>query len=607
MLRPVPARWFEVLVALDDVAVTLEALAATGAVELEPRPADSAVVPMTELRAPLERYAELAQLYQAYWPAPAPHPPVLPSSPRAILARALARLEAWRASAEPAIRTLQALEHELAELAVWRELFARFRWSPIDFGLLAQADEVIAHRLYVFPEPVDLTLPPGVLTLGFALKREQALLVVGPSAAVEKLHRQASALKGRALDIPKWMHGRAADCLPLAQRRLNRVRHGIRRLRAVLDKLNAAHRLPEALADLERLRWFAEQVERLAAGEHFAWVTGWTSEPTGRRLHAALERARVRALIHFPPPPADANPPLVLCNPWWAQPFELFARALGVPGRHEVDPSRLLAFVVPLLFGYMFGDVGQGFVLFVAGLALARRFAVARLLVAGGLSAMGFGLLFGSVFAREDVLPALWLHPLDTPLLILGLPLLFGATLLAMGLALNGLEARWRAEGRRWLAADAGLLALYAGAILGLVHAPLFTVAGMGLAWYVLGHAMSRRTLAALLGALGHLLEQVLQLAINTLSFARVGAFALAHAGLSAAIVALAQASGHPVAAVAVMFVGNVIVIVLEGLVVSVQATRLVLFEFFIRFLRGGGRVFRPLPLPPSVQPGSLA
>ena len=90
------------------------------------------------------------------------------------------------------------------------------------------------------------------------------------------------------------------------------------------------------------------------------------------------------------------------------------------------------------------------------------------------------------------------------------------------------------------------------------------------------------------------------QLAVNTLSFARVGAFALAHAGLSSAIVVLAGAAGHPLAAFVILLAGNVVMIALEALVVSVQTTRLVLFEFFIRFLHGEGRPFRPLPQPPS-------
>ena len=50
--------------------------------------------------------------------------------------------------------------------------------------------------------------------------------------------------------------------------------------------------------------------------------------------------------------------------------------------------------------------------------------------------------------------------------------------------------------------------------------------------------------------------------------------------------------------AAVVLVIGNIVIIALEGLVVSIQTTRLVLFEFFTRFLRVSGRRFRPLPAP---------
>ena len=92
-----------------------------------------------------------------------------------------------------------------------------------------------------------------------------------------------------------------------------------------------------------------------------------------------------------------------------------------------------------------------------------------------------------------------------------------------------------------------------------------------------------------------------MQILINTLSFARVGAFALAHAGLSSAIVALMGATDNLALKAIVLVAGNAIVLVLETMVVAIQTTRLVLFEFFTRFLTAGGRIFRPLPPPPSL------
>jgi V/A-type H+-transporting ATPase subunit I len=106
------------------------------------------------------------------------------------------------------------------------------------------------------------------------------------------------------------------------------------------------------------------------------------------------------------------------------------------------------------------------------------------------------------------------------------------------------------------------------------------------------------RARAAFVSA-GELLERGLQLGVNTVSFARVGAFALAHAGLCVAVVELEQAAGK-VGGVIVFVLGNALVLVLEGLVVGIQTTRLVLFEFFARFLRAEGRAFVPLVPPAS-------
>jgi V/A-type H+-transporting ATPase subunit I len=127
----------------------------------------------------------------------------------------------------------------------------------------------------------------------------------------------------------------------------------------------------------------------------------------------------------------------------------------------------------------------------------------------------------------------------------------------------------------------------------------------IGLSWYLLGSLLVDRRFLGTLAALAHLAESGLQLLVNTLSFARVGAFALAHAALSAVVVTMADAAGSLVAATLIMILGNLVVILLEGLVVSVQTTRLVLFEFFNRFLRGTGRIFRPLPAPPALVTGT--
>jgi V/A-type H+-transporting ATPase subunit I len=239
-------------------------------------------------------------------------------------------------------------------------------------------------------------------------------------------------------------------------------------------------------------------------------------------------------------------------------------------------------------------------VLAALGFALRNRMPVLRLLVPAGMSAAVFGLLFGSVFSVEHLIHPLWLNPLERPLVVLGVPLAAGVVLLTNGLALSALASYWAGELREWLATDGGFVLVYLGILAAFFHGAGVVVALAGAAAVALGHAWIHRGARAGLKALVELLERTMQILINTLSFARVGAFALAHAGLSSAVVALAHAAGGTFGFILVLVIGNVVILALEGLVVSVQTTRLVLFEFFARFFQAEGREFRPL-LPPPV------
>jgi V/A-type H+-transporting ATPase subunit I len=228
------------------------------------------------------------------------------------------------------------------------------------------------------------------------------------------------------------------------------------------------------------------------------------------------------------------------------------------------------------------------------------------MLVPGGIMAMVFGALFGSVFCREDVVQALWLRPLNEPITVLIAAVIVGVAIIALGLALDAVQMHWRGGGRRWWAQRAGLLVAYGGLLAAPWHSEGLIVTAVGTIWFIFGAVAlaEKERLAALAEAAAEFVEQILRLLVNTVSFARIGAFALAHAGLSVAIIELAHASG-PVGYWIVLAIGNVLVIALEGMVVSIQTTRLLLFEFFIRFLTGMGREFKPLPPPAIAAPGA--
>ena len=607
MLRPRPARWFEILAARDDATLVLEALARTGAVELEARSGAAMPAAHGDVMPLLAQFLELAARYRAYWPAPPDCPPsAFPEAPAATLQRCLATIRAWALEAEPLVRALQRGEAERAELLLWQRVLAELAHGRLDPSHLATAGPLLQVRLVVLPPGTDpdAALPPGTpgletLASPLTIDDQPHLLVTGPAQALQALAHRVTTLKGRTHEVPAWLQADLGLNRSHVQQRLADLEHEHAEMNGSLVALGVRHALPRALGDAHRVQWLMHNVNALEAGQLFCWITGWSSDRDGERMAQALQRGSVRALLRFATPPAGTQAPLLLSNPPWARPFEIFSRALGMPSSSEADPTPLLAVVVPLMFGYMFGDVGQGLVLAAAGWWYRRRFPIARLLMVGGVSAALFGLLFGGIFSLHGVIPALWLHPLDAPLTVLLAPLIGGAVLLTVGLALDALAAWWRGEVRRWLLTDAALIIVYLGLLASSIEPAGLWLAATAALFFCVGHALHHRRVKSAFSAIGELLEKTLQILINTLSFARVGAFALAHAGLSSAIVALMDAADSLVAKALVLVLGNVVVIVLEALVVSIQTTRLVLFEFFTRFMRGTGRAFRPLPAPP--------
>lgn len=600
-LRPVQARWFELLATREDLHRAVETLAGTGSIELETRSGTRAVLSLQNLQQRMEEFNRLAQRYGAYWPRSELWPAPVPGKPGAVFDAAMRNLRDWEQAARPLILVLESLAGEQADLQLVEEMLEHARDGVLDFGLLARPGGALASRLYALPVHSRIgRLPAAVLSARLHSAQHDFLLAVGLPADLAALDGELAGHKGRVVALPADLQGTRPAALREVRRRNAALAARRAQLRAAIDACAGSHHLRAALTDIHRLGWFVSHVSTFPVSENFAWITGWTSDLEDDRLSTALHAAGVNAVLHFPPPPRGVDAPLMMRNPGWAQPFEVFARLLGTPAGDEVDPSRVLAVLTPLLFGYMFGDLGHGLVLVLAGLALQKRWPVTRLLLANGLAAMIFGLVFGSVFGREDIVPALWVNPAEDPLPVLLVPLAGGVVILLLGLLFNAVEAGWRGELERWWRMDAAVLVLYLALIGSLLHPVLLGIAALATLWYFTGCLRQAREhpAAALAGAAGSLLESVFQLLINTVSFVRVGAFALAHAGLSLAFLIMAEAAPGALGAFLVLLFGNMVVIMLEGLVVTVQTTRLILFEFFIRFLRGSGRMFRPLAAP---------
>lgn len=601
-LRPASASWFELLTTQKDLVHAIECLSRTGEVELEAQSGRARTLPLSGLDAQLLAYRNLAQRYQSYWPEPAKADRRHPDQPDHMLAGACKRITAWAHAADPLIVRIEQVSAEIAALGELQSAIRHAQGDLPNLRYLGNAGPVLSARLIRFEKDAKLLeLPALTLFKTWDAPDAAYMLVAGRIADIREIESRIASLKASSIALPAWLPAEPEAAIAAIEEQLTELNRQLEADRKQLAAQSGKYHLAAALGDVALLTWIRQHADKLQGSEKLAWVTGWSSDPQGTALRHALDAAGVRYILKLAEAPEGLSPPMVLRNPKWVRAFEMFARMMGIPARNESDPSIFLAFMVPLIFGFMFGDVGQGLIILAAGLVLGRRIPQLWILVPGGIAAIGFGFLFGSLFSLEDVVPALWLRPLERPVELLAVAVGIGVAILAVGLALDALQLHWRGAGRRWWGSRAGLALAYAGLLAAPFRLESLWAAAAGSLWFILGSLLQaeRRGLAALARETAEFIEEILRLLVNTVSFARIGAFALAHAGLSAAIVELAGASGT-IGGWIVLAVGNILVIGLEGLVVGIQTTRLMLFEFFIRFLTGGGREFKPLP-PPGI------
>jgi V/A-type H+/Na+-transporting ATPase subunit I len=352
----------------------------------------------------------------------------------------------------------------------------------------------------------------------------------------------------------------------------------------------------------------------------FVVFVGWAPQPALPELAATLERLGA-ALVELRPP-WGRQPPTLLAPAPAAEPFRPLLTTYGAVPYDDVDPTPFVAITYCLMFGMMFGDIGDGALIVLAALWLSRsrnpRLAALRkvwpMIASAGASAVLFGALYGELFGPTKVLPTLWLAPLDSPTRLLGVAIAAGIGLLAVGYVI-GIINRFR-EGGAVLAltADSGLpgLALLAGGVLAVLgiatHATWLTRAGLAIVAVavvplVVGlRAQAGSGATAILEVLIGLLDALLRLFSNVFSFARLAAFGLMHAAIGQVVLhAAGSLTGSPLGdlgAAATFMVGWTAAFALEGLVVSVQALRLEYYELFSRLFVRDGRPFRPFTLP---------
>ena len=321
--------------------------------------------------------------------------------------------------------------------------------------------------------------------------------------------------------------------------------------------------------------------------------------------------------ISIEDPGEKEEPPTMLSNPGFAAPVELLTNTYGTPPYSKIDPTLMMTISFPIMFGFMFGDIGQGFILALIGFFLGFYLKVddvykkfGRIVFYCGLAAIGGGFLYGSVFGLEGEvlkqyfgieLHPLWLSPLHDVTTLITFAMFVGLAQLSLGCFLNianhirhnpleALFSPWGAVGL-WLFWGGAFLLKRHGTdvfaffkdqlIIPLVVVPLVIIA--------IGVKYAEKTSFG--WGVYASYEAVTRYLFNSISYIRVIALALVHAALSSVMVMLMLQS--PAAAPVIFIVGNLLILVMEAVISFIQTLRLHYYEWFSKFYEGGGKAFK--------------
>ena len=325
----------------------------------------------------------------------------------------------------------------------------------------------------------------------------------------------------------------------------------------------------------------------------------------------------------------------ILKNNWFSKPFSMFVEMYGLPGYKDLDPTPIVAFTYSLLFGIMFGDVGQGLVLMLIGWLL-WHFKKLKLGAVGlriGIFSTIFGFLYGSVFGLEELLDDFFHHTLgisflplkvmeaDFTMTLMISAIAIGAFLIILSMILNIITKIKKKNIVDLICSHNGIagltlfsfiltaLALQMG--LGIPVFNLFTILGFVVIPILLiflkepierkvhGHKMFPTGFGGFfVEGFFELFEIMLSYITNTMSFLRVGGFILSHAGMMVVVHTLAfpaEVTTVTFGTIITMILVNLFVMWLEGLIFGIQVLRLEFYEMFSRYYEGNGIAFNAL------------
>lgn len=535
------------------------------------------------------------------------------------------------------------LKNKIEETQKQYEMFEPF--SEIDFNLedILQMKKVkyrfgrfTIANYHKFKKYLDTTIPSI-----FVFSKEEAGYVYGvyftPAEARQRVDALYYSLAWERIRLPEET-GSFMEITNKYETELTDLQHQQNKLETYMrslilpmvpNLLHARARLSD-LSQAWNVRKFAAITrDEFAQKETRYLLIGWMATEDALRLGKEVEDdPNVTLIIEDDKDNEELKPPTKLRNNFFTKPFELITHMYGMPNYHEMDPTGLVAITYSLLFGAMFGDVGHGLLLIVLGLVgyIKPHLALAKMFVPVGISSLIFGFLYGSFFGFEDVIPHIWLNPsshmteipffgaLNTVFIVsiaFGMFLIIATMLLnirqriKMGDTLEGTLDKNGILGLVFYGILVLMIVLYmTGHVIPLIGLFIFAliVSLLLIAFkeQIIRHIEHKSGEAKdgiviqLLTVFFETFETLLTYFSNTISFVRVGAFAISHGAMMSVVLMLAGTeAGHTNWIVIIL--GNLFVVGFEGMIVFIQVLRLEFYEIFSHFFSGDGIEFKSI------------
>lgn len=466
---------------------------------------------------------------------------------------------------------------------------------------------------------------PAVVLKVAEESKDVIVAVITPIILEETVERVFDSLNYTFLSLPTWISGTAAEAIDELTDSIKEDQDAVEFLKKSLKgyKLKFAEEFEKGFSRLEMEEKIEELKSDIAVGDKLFFMFGFVPISCVSRLENSLKQQFKDDVIVLTDE-ADASdsiitPPTKLSNSRIFRPFETLVKMYGTPAYNEIDPTVFFSLTYMLLFGAMFGDVGQGLILFLAGTFLEivmKRTGLGGVLSRVGFASTIFGFIYGSVFGSEEIIEPLVVRPMANINFMLVAAIVLGVFLTIAGYIYNIMNSyidRNMEEGIFGRNGIVGLafylIVLYAVTRTVLVNNGISPVMVYTLICLLL-LMVFKQPLANSITHAGKLysgsptdyyieegfgiIETLLSMMSNTISFIRVGAFALNHVGLYMAFATMGEMIGSAWGNILLLVLGNVIIIGLEGLIVFIQALRLEYYELFTKYFRGDGIEYTP-------------